>query len=191
MIALKQPSLILNSFEVRSHYSFSMWRTWNMPKGANSKDVVNWIAMACDHSPELQLHHVIIHAHAEDGLIVVGRDPDGSANSINQWNVADFRALKSKDIGCIWLHACSPAATNFGARFCLQLAANSGTTVVAAADEQREPKLIWSTLFIPAGSIDDYEGAVYQFSEDGLNYWLINPNGGTFGGPPTVYSTQG
>lgn len=95
-----------------------MWRTWNMPKGANSKDVANWIAMACDHSPELQLHHVIIHAHAEDGLIVVGRDPDGSANSINQWSVADFRALKSKDIGCIWLHACGPAATNFGARFC-------------------------------------------------------------------------
>ena len=145
----------------------------------------------CDQSPELALHHVVLHAHGEDGLISIGQDADGSPNSINQWNVGLFQPLASKDIGCIWINACSPAATTDGARFCLQLAANSGTTVVAAADVQYNPSALKGALFVPAGSIDDFEGSVYQFSADGLNYWLINPNGGTFDGPPTVYSTQG
>jgi Domain of unknown function (DUF4347) len=191
MITLAQPSLVLNSFGVKSHYAFSMWRTWNMPQGATSKDVVYWIATACDQAPELALHHVVLHAHADDGIIYVGQDPAGNDNSINPWNVADFQALASKDIGCIWLHACSPAATSYGARFCLQLAANSGTTVVAAADVQTDWNAAWATVFMPAGNIDDFEGRVYQFSADGSNYWLINPNGGTFDGPPTIYSTQG
>lgn len=191
MITLAQPSLVLNSFGVASHYAFSMWRTWNMPQGATSKDVVSWIATACDQAPELALHHVILHAHADDGIVYVGQDSAGNDNSINPWNVADFQPLASRDIGCIWLHACSPAATNYGARFCLQLAANSGTTVVAAADTQTDWNSAWATLFMPAGNIDDFEGRVYQFSADGSNYWLINPNGGTFDGPPTIYGTQG
>ena len=62
--------------------------------------------------------------------------------------------------------------------------------MVAAADDQNDPSTL-ATLFMPAGSIDDFEGSVYQFSADGMYYWLINPNGGTFDGPPTVYSTQG
>jgi hypothetical protein len=162
-----------------------------MPRSATSKDVVNWIAMACDQSPELALHHVVIHAHGDDAIICVGQDADGNDNNfINILNVADFQPLASRDIGCIWFHACGPAATNLGAHFCLQLAANSGTTVVAAADDQYHPSEL-ATLFMPGGSIDDFEGPVYQFSADGLNYWLINPNGGTFAGPPTVYSTQG
>jgi hypothetical protein len=160
-----------------------------MPQSATSKDVVNWIGMACDQSPELQLHHVVIHAHGDDALIYVGQDADGNDIMINILNVTDFQPLASRDIGCIWLHLCGPAATNLGARFCLQMAANSGTTVVAATDIQYGPSGL-ATLFMPAGCIDDYEGPVYQFSADGLNYWLINPNGGTFDGPPTVYSTQ-
>jgi hypothetical protein len=95
VITLAQPSLVLNSFGVASHYAFSMWRTWNMPQGATSKDVVYWIATACDQAPELALHHVVLHAHADDGIIYVGQAPDGSANSINPWNVADFQALAS------------------------------------------------------------------------------------------------
>jgi hypothetical protein len=161
-----------------------------MPQSATPKDVVNWIAMACDQSPELALHHVVIHAHGDDGFIEIGQDADGSANGFSQWNVGVFQPLASRDIGCIWLHACGPAATNDGARFCLQLAANSGTTVVGAADSQSDAYGL-ATLFMPACGIDDFEGPVYQFSADGLNYWLINPNGGTFDGPPTVYSTQG
>ena len=82
MITLAQPSLALNSFGVKSHYAFSMWRTWNMPQSATSKDVVYWIG------------------------------------------------------------------------------------------------------------IDDFEGRVYQFNADG-SYWQINPNGGTFLGPPTIYGSQG
>jgi hypothetical protein len=191
MITLAQPSLVLNSFGVKSHYAFSMWRAWNMPQGATSKDVVYWIATACDQAPELALHHVVLHAHADDGIIYVGQDAAGNDNSINPWNVADFQALASKEIGCIWLHACSPAATAYGARFCLQLAANSGTTVVAASDTQWGWNPAWGTLFMPAGNIDDFEGRVYQFNADGSNYWLINPNGGTFAGPPTIYGTQG
>jgi hypothetical protein len=95
--------------------------------------------------------------------------------TINILNVGHFQPLASRDIGRIWLHACSPAQTNYGARFCLQLAANCGTTVVAAADEQHDPSSL------PAGTINDFEGRVYQFSADGLNYWLINPNGGREG----------
>jgi len=154
------------------------------------KDVVNWIAIACDQSPELQLHHVILHAHGGDGYISVGRDSAGNSNDLTQWNVADFQALASRDIGCIWLHACSPAKTKWGARFCSQLAINSGTTVVASSDTQWNTDAIWGTLFMPAGNIDDFEGSVYQFNEDGSS-WLINPNGGTFAGPPTINGTQG
>jgi hypothetical protein len=63
--------------------------------------------------------------------------------------------------------------------------------VVAAADTQTDWNSTWVTLFMPAGNIDDFEGRIYQFSADGSNYWLINPNGGTFDGPPTIYGTQG
>ena len=113
MIALAQPSLVLNTYGVRTHYQFSsFWRSWSMPQSATPKDVVNWIAMACDQSPELALHHVVIHAHGDDGFIEVGQDADGSANGISQWNVAVFQPLASKDIGCIWFHACGPAATS-------------------------------------------------------------------------------
>ena len=73
MITLAQPALVLNSFGVKSHYAFSMWRTWNMPQTATSKDVVYWIGIACDQTPELHLHHVVLHAHAADGLIYVAR----------------------------------------------------------------------------------------------------------------------
>ena len=186
MITLAQPSLVLNTYGVKTHFQYSsFWRSWSLPQNATSKDVVNCIATALDQSPELALHHVVLHAHAEDAVIYVGQDA-----TINILNVGDFQPLVSRDIGCIWLHACSPAQTNYGARFCLQLAANSGTTVVAAADEQYHPSPL-ATLFMPAGTIDDFEGRVYQLSADGLNYWLINPNGGKFAGPPTVYSTQG
>jgi hypothetical protein len=191
MITLAQPALVLNSFGVKSHYAFSMWRTWNMPQTATSKDVVYWIGISCDQTPELRLHHVVLHAHAADGIIYIGQDSDGNDNTIDPSNVADFQALRTKDIGCIWLHACSPAATSYGARFCLQLAANSGTTVVAATDTQTDWPSFWATVFMPAGNIDDFEGRVYQFNADGSNYWLINPNGGTFAGPPTIYGTQG
>jgi hypothetical protein len=191
MITLAQPALALNSFGVKSHYALAMWRTWNMPQSTTSKDVVYWIGIACDQTPELHLHHVVLHAHAADGLIYVGEDSNGNDNTISPSNVADFQALRSKDIGCIWLHACSPAATAYGARFCLQLAANSGTTVVAATDTQTDWPSILGTLFMPTGNIDDFEGNVYQFSADGSNYWLINPNGGTFAGPPTISGTQG
>lgn len=191
MITLTQPSLVLNSYGVRSHYQYSFWRTWGMPQSATSKDVVNWIATACDQAPELALHHVVIHAHAADGVLYVGQAPDGSDNTIDPSNVADFQPLASRDIGCIWLHACSPAATDYGARFCLRLAANSGTTVVAATDTQEDWNSTLATLFMPAGNIDDFEGRVFQFSADGQNYWPINPNGGTLDGPPTIYGSQG
>lgn len=193
MITLAQPSLVLNTFGIRDflHYGYSMWRTWNLPRNATSKDVVNWISIARDQSPEDQLHHVVLHAHGGDGYIIIGQDPADKENDITMWNVADFQALASRDIGCIWLHACNPAGSKWGARFCLQLAANSGTTVVASADEQLSWNVVRGALFMPAGNIDDYEGRVYQFSADGSNYWPINPNGGTFAGPPTVYSTQG
>ena len=191
MIALSQPSLVLNTYGVRTHYHYSsFWRSWSLPQNATSKDIVNWIAIASDQAPELALHHVVLHAHAEDAVIYVGEDANGDDNMINILNIADFRPLASRDIGCIWLHACSVAQTNYGIAFCLQLAANSGTTVVAAAGEQQHLSAL-ATLFLPAGSIDDFEALVYQFNADGSSYWVINPNGGTFAGPPTVYGTQG
>jgi hypothetical protein len=193
MISLRQPSLVLNSYGVQdlSHYKFSMWRTWNMPKSATSKDVVNWIAIACDQSPELQLHHVVLHAHGGDGDITVGRDSAGNPNRINMWNVADFQPLASRDIGCIWIHACNPAETEWGKRFCSKLASNSGTTVVASADVEWSWHSFWGTLLMPAGNIDDFEGRVYQFNADGSSFWPIKPNGGTFSGPPTINSSGG
>lgn len=105
--------------------------------------------------------------------------------------MVDFQALASRDIGCIWLHACNPAETKWGARFCSQLAANSGTTVVAPADVQWSSSSILGTLFMPAGNIDDYEGRVYQFNADGSSYWPIKPNGGNFAGPPTINGSDG
>jgi hypothetical protein len=34
MITLTQPSLVLNSYGVRTHHQYSFWRTWSMPQGA-------------------------------------------------------------------------------------------------------------------------------------------------------------
>jgi hypothetical protein len=107
------------------------------------------------------------------------------------WNVADFQPLASRDIGCIWIHACNPAETEWGKRFCSKLASNSGTTVVASADVEWSWHSFWGTLLMPAGNIDDFEGRVYQFNADGSSFWPIKPNGGTFSGPPTINSSGG
>ena len=63
--------------------------------------------------------------------------------------------------------------------------------MVAATDTQTDWPSFLATLFMPAGNIDDFEGRVYQFNADGSSYWQINPNGGTFAGPPTIYGPQG
>jgi hypothetical protein len=47
-----------------------------MREGAISKDVVNWIAIACDQSPELQLHHVILLART---LLILKRWHPGTS----------------------------------------------------------------------------------------------------------------
>src|SRR3974377_1339661 len=96
MITLAQPSLVLNSFGVKSHYALSMWRTWNMPQSATSKDVVYWIGLSCDQTPEARLHHVVLHAHAADGTIYVGQDPAGNDTTIDPSNVADFQTMWAK-----------------------------------------------------------------------------------------------
>jgi len=151
MISLAQPSLVLNTYGVRTHYHYSsFWRSWSLPQNATSKDIVNWIAIACDQAPELALHHVVLHAHAEDAVIYVGEDANGNPNNaINILNVADFQPLASRDIGCIWLHACRRGSDELRYRI-LFIASRKKRHEIGSGD-RRTTRSIHFSYPVPAG----------------------------------------
>jgi hypothetical protein len=201
-IALQQPSLLLNS------YSFTyppfggcgmfMDTTWNCPASTTAKDVVSWILIACDRTPDKHLRHVVLNFHGpgEDALlkdtavIFVGETSPESGfgtahytkaqySTINLSNIALFSALQRKNIGTIWLHSCAMARTLKGKYFCQRMAVCSGCKVVAAEEDQTEWWGIINLIFMARGSIDDYEGRVYLWDEKG-NVRPFNPNGGNW-----------
>ena len=76
MIKLRQPSLVLHSCDVPG-YKYIMSTSWIMPRGSTASNVVSWINMAIQSSPELYLHNVVINCHGSPGAIHVGGCGDG------------------------------------------------------------------------------------------------------------------
>jgi hypothetical protein len=165
MIKMKQPSLVLHSCDVPG-YKYQMWKSWLMPKGASASDVVYWINWAVDNSPELALSNVIINCHGSPGFLHVGGDGCGFGIG----DIAIFKPLRTKTIGKIWLVACEVAknkgSSHLGTTFCSALARETGCFVIAAEKNQH---VDWwfEHISSPYGTIDDYEGQVFEFSPAG------------------------
>ena len=176
MIKLRQPSLVLHSWDVPG-YKYLMWKSWTMPKGATASNVVFWINNAIDTSPEMELHNVVINCHGTPGKLHVG----GSWNTISSGDLGIFKQVRQGSLGTIYIVACEilkdTDSNGVGHLFCSQLAINAGCFVVAA-DALQSVDFIYEYLRHPYGSIDDYEGNVTEFGPSGRSQrW--NPNDAT------------
>lgn len=194
-IALVQPSLLLNSYaftDVFGGCGMSMDTTWNCPKNTRTQDIVNWILYAYNHTPTKHLHHVVLHFHGKPGKLLIGEaaaevfvpgrpsDYKEAKYIIIDWiNAGMFGALKGKNIGTIWLHSCSVANGADGKLLCRKLAEYSGCKVVAPEVDQERWAAFLNVMFMPKGSIDDFEGQVYMWDGKG-NMGSFNPNGGNW-----------
>jgi hypothetical protein len=161
MITISQPALALHSCDVPG-FLYQMSTTWMMPAGASALDVVYWISAAVQQSPELQLHNVVINTHGGPGQLYVG----GAATPPIS-DPGPFSAIRTLDVGAIWLVGCLVATGANGQSFCSQLAIATGADVIAANDYQFvEGRFLGGkpTIF---GAIDDFEGTAYLFSPSG------------------------
>jgi len=167
MIRLKQPSLVLHSHNVPG-YKYVMETSWKMPQSATPSDIVSWILYARNHSSELMLKNVVINSHGSPGYVHTGKNSSGDCG-IGIESIGAFKELRGKDIGTIWIVACSVASNNKwrnGKHFCSELAKVSGCGVVAADATQHVDTSFYLRL-CPSNCIDDYEGGVYYWGADG------------------------
>jgi hypothetical protein len=158
MFKLKQPSLVLHSWDVPG-YEYRMWASWKMPKAARTMDVISWILYARDQTPELWLRNVVINCHGNDGQLFVGGD---GQPTINNSNSSIFTYLRGMDIGTIWLVACLVANTAYGRGFCQRLAQLAGCSVVAADAKQ------YGAIWCPFGCVDNFEGHTFEWDAAGV-----------------------
>jgi len=139
-----------------------------MPEGANASNLVYWINMSIDQSPELYLHNVVINCHGSPGFLHIG----GSGQGFGDGHEGALRPLRSKgSIGRIFLVACQVTTDDdendrLGKAFCSKIAQESGAFVVAA-DALQSVDWWYENMSHPFGTIDDYEGHVYEFSPAG------------------------
>src|SRR4051794_38055865 len=113
MIYLRQPSLVLTSYDARNAPKVTGWATWSMPFGIQPLAVVHGILYYRDHTPELMLPNVLINCHAWHGLLNVGGRSGKYGFDISDYihsgNADLFGELRFKDIGTIWLKGCNAA----------------------------------------------------------------------------------
>jgi hypothetical protein len=171
VIHMKQPSLVLHSYDVPG-YEYQMQWTWKMPRNASAHDVLYWILYAADHSKEMGLENVIINCHAGPGFLAVG----GRSSGFGIESAGLFSQLRDNDIGTIWLVGCDVAAVEKGPggrngkHFCSELAKASGSEVIAA-DVEQYVELGYYLHFSHYGAIDDFEGVAYRFKPEGGYTW--------------------
>jgi len=197
-IALAQPSLLLNSYaftdDVFGGCGMFMDTTWNCPKTTRCQDIVTYILWA--YNKTKRLHHVVFNFHGpgedakpgEHDKVQLGEATPESGFGTNHYtppsyfyldlsNVSLFSALKGKNIGTIWFHSCALAMHMKGKYLCQRMAEVSGCSVVAAEEDQSEWLGFVNLIFMPRGSIDDYEGPVNVWSgKDGIGR-RFSPNG--------------
>lgn len=206
-IALVQPSLLLNSYAFTNPpfggCGMFMDTTWNCPKSTTANHIVNWIVTAWDRTSDKHLHNVVLNFHGrlegpsekgeKEPMVIIGEASPESGSGTSHFreathhaldltNIGLFSALKGKKIGTIWFHSCALAKDLKGKYFCQRLAEVSGCKVVAGSEIQSEWWGIVNLVFMPRGSIDDYEGPVYIWIPQGNNVRMgqFNPNGGNW-----------
>jgi hypothetical protein len=151
---------------------------------------VNSILGAYGRTTDKHLHNAVLHFHGKPGEILIGEAAPEVFQVGKQWtpaqyitidfnNVDVFRGLHGKNIGTIWLHCCSVAGGWKGKYFCKKMAESSGCKVVAAEVEQERWWAALNVMFMPKGSIDDFEGQVYLFYPNG-SWGRFDPNGGNW-----------
>lgn len=139
-----------------------------MPKGASVGNLAYWMHWGIDHSPELYLHNVVINCHGSPGFLHIG----GSGLGFGEGEEAALRSLRSKGaIGRIIIVACQVAAEGeaskrLGKAFCTNIAQETGAFVLAA-DALQSVDFWYENFSHPFGTIDDFEGTVYEFNPAG------------------------
>lgn len=166
VIKMKQPSLVLHSCDVPG-YKYEMWKSWQMPKGASVSDLIYWIRWAVSHSETMYLKNAIINCHGSPGFLHIG----GSGSGFGLGSASLFNILKNYDLGTIWIIACEVAGKSHGKEsgklFCSAIAKAAGCRVIAGEKTQHVD--FFYNFHHPYGSIDDYEGTVYEFSPAGTH----------------------
>ena len=191
-IHLEGPSLLLNSYDFADAFGgcgMLMDKTWNCPKNTTAKHVANWIGVAAKDAGG-SLANVVLNFHGEPGRVLVGEATPGkmmrSGTYINETfhvidndNAGVLFPLRQFKIGTLWFHSCDLAGGTIGKKFCRQLAITAGCAVVAAEKEQEEWWNFVNAIFMPKGSIDDFEGPVYIWDKKG-EMQKFDPNGGSW-----------
>jgi len=191
-IHLEGPSLLLNSYDFTDAFGgcgMLMDKTWNCPKYTTVKHVANWIGIAAKEAGG-RLANVVLNFHGEPGRVLVGEATPGKMmhtgtyiketfHVIDNDNAGVLFPLRQFKIGTLWFHSCDLAGRTIGKTFCRQVAMTAGCNVVAAEQEQQEWWNFVNAVFMPKGSIDDYEGPVYIWDKHG-NQQPFDPNGGSW-----------
>ena len=168
MILLQSPSLVINAHDVPSP-RYLMWKNVDAKAGMTPAETVavilsaNLFALAQASS---RLLNIVINCHGDDGGLSVG---GLGKPSINITNVGLFAALRSLNLGTIWLISSETAKSPYGKQFCHELARASGSQVVASDSGQHID--VWANKRIRIsrhlnrpGLIDEFEGNVYGFT---------------------------
>lgn len=170
MIRMQEPSLCINSHDVPGP-RYRMWRTVELAAGSGIREVVTEIIHANSMSAangQRGLRNVVINCHGFPGGLWIGGELDLD-HKINTDNVLLFEAVKSLNVGPIWLVACRAANGPDGVAFCKRLAKAASTLVIASDDFQDVG--VWGSIRYystpVSGLIDEFEGTVHIFKANG------------------------
>jgi hypothetical protein len=172
MLMMESPSIVFNAHDAPGPI-YRMWKTVNAPKGYTAHQCVQAIVAANSEAVNVMgapLKNIIVNCHGADGggALYIGGAEDRS-NRINADSVGAFTALKSLNLGTIWLVACEAATGPLGKALCQSMTTFSGCQVVAADENQSTG--VWGSwrLITTArhNQIDEFEGAVFSFTVRG------------------------
>ena len=161
MIMMQQPSVVFNAHDVKPTY-YKMLFTIDLQKGATAFEIVSKIKALHYIHP---LRNIIFNCHGYEGKVSIGGH---GQYGIQASTVGAFAALKSLNIGTIWLTSCDAAQGNGGKFLCMLLSQAAGTQVIAGDADQGpspwEAFRLWTTA---TGQIDDIAGNVFSFTPAG------------------------
>lgn len=175
MIEIPQSSIALNSHDVPGT-KYDMWATWNVPANTDAKTIIMRV-LSLSVCADDDLKCLVINCHGKYGkgtnnfgnqkLISTGGFGLSIGTGINLDNVNLFSHLRGS-VKCIIIVACgaawvtNPGTKGDGARFCSEIAINSGAYVIAPQTLQIETKRA-----LPKNHIDNFEGVIYRFNPSG------------------------
>jgi hypothetical protein len=174
---MQQPSMVVHACDVPG-YRYKMDVTCTVPGTFTVSSLVDLIVKAAEKTDD-GLRNLIFNSHGSAGYLWLGK-------GIGTADVGQFKRLKGKGIGTIWIVACNVGETDdvnnvVPSSFCADLARATGCDVVSADVPQYVDGgfEFWS-FFVPNGYIDDYEGVVTRYSPSGKTKILGQDGAGVY-----------